>query len=215
MEEKEYEQRLNILLEENRKKQLLIINSLNAIGYAIMGKLYSNIKIIEEDYFITFDLVKLKFNYLKQLLEEDSEPYSLEWFSLLAFEILFFDTNNFNVDNLEEKVKCFKIDFGRYVEHHANYYDTKGNLLPFGEEICPPLFEKNLNIPCNINQMIELAEKLSKNIPFIRVDFYNVKSKIYFGELTLFPASGMGRFTDSEWDYTLGNWIELPQNEKL
>ena len=108
------------------------------------------------------------------------------------------------------KVRFFKIDFGRYVEHHANYYDTKGNLLPFGEASCPPLPEKDLKIPGNLNRMIELAERLSKNIPFLRVDFYDVRSKIYFGELTLFPASGMGRFTTDEWDMEIGNNLVLP-----
>ena len=36
------------------------------------------------------------------------------------------------------KVRFFKVDFGRFVEHHANYYDTDGNLLPFGEKSFEP-----------------------------------------------------------------------------
>jgi hypothetical protein len=108
------------------------------------------------------------------------------------------------------KVKCFKIDFGRFIEHHANYYDTKCNLLPFGEVMYPPLFEKKLNIPDNINQMIELAEKLSQGFPFIRVDFYDASGCIYFGELTFFPASGMGQFEPEKWDYILGSYINIP-----
>ena len=108
------------------------------------------------------------------------------------------------------KVKCFKIDFGRFTEHHANYYDTKCNLLPFGEVMYPPLFEKKLNIPDNINQMIELAEKLSQGFPFIRVDFYDASGCIYFGELTFFPASGMGQFEPEKWDYILGSYINIP-----
>lgn len=107
------------------------------------------------------------------------------------------------------KAKFFKVDFGRYVEHHANYYDTKCNLLPFGEESFPSIFEKKLKMPENIDRMIELAEKLAENIPFIRVDFYDVRSRIYFGELTLFPASGFGRFTSNEWDYKIGDMIDL------
>lgn len=107
------------------------------------------------------------------------------------------------------KAKFFKVDFGRYVEHHANYYDTNCNLLPFGEESFPPIFEKKLKMPENIDRMIELAEKLAENIPFIRVDFYDVRSRIYFGELTLFPASGFGRFTSNEWDYKIGDMIDL------
>ena len=57
--------------------------------------------------------------------------------------------------------------------------------------------------------MVELAEKLSKNIPFVRVDFYVVNDKIYFGELTFYPGSGMEEFTPDEWDYILGTWLDI------
>ena len=62
--------------------------------------------------------------------------------------------------------------------------------------------------------MIEIAEKLSEGIPFVRVDLYNVDGKIYFGELTFYPGSGFEEFTPESWDYTLGSWIELPQIQK-
>ena len=107
--------------------------------------------------------------------------------------------------------KCMKVDFDRFIEHRANYYDLKGNLLDFGEAVYPPDKKKNIILPSNMDKMIELAEKLSKGTPFLRVDFYDVNGDIYFGELTFFPASGFGIFTDEEWNYKLGNWIELPE----
>ena len=110
-------------------------------------------------------------------------------------------------------VKCLKVDYNRYIDHHANYYDRDMNLLPFGEVVCTPDFNHVIEKPKNLEKMIELAEKLSKGMPFLRVDFYNISGKIYFGELTFFPASGMGKFTSEEWDYTLGSWIKLPKGE--
>lgn len=110
-------------------------------------------------------------------------------------------------------VKCFKIDFGRFVEHHANYYDTTGNLLPISEKCCKSDPNYILPLPNNFNTMILLAEKLSKNNPFLRVDFYNINGKIYFGELTLFPASGLSPFTDIASDELLGSWLNLHINE--
>ena len=115
------------------------------------------------------------------------------------------------------EVKCFKIDFDRFTEHRANYYDKSGKLLYFGEVICPPDYNRDLDMPFNLNKMIEFAEKLSKNIPFLRVDFYEIDNKIYFGELTFYPASGFGMFTDQAWDYKLGDMInlnEVKENEK-
>ena len=111
------------------------------------------------------------------------------------------------------KVKMFKIDFDRFTEHHANYYDINLNLLPFGEADFPPKPEKSLDFPSQINKMFQLAEKLSHEIPFLRVDFYQVNNQVYFGELTFFPATGMGKWTDDKWDVELGSWINLPTNK--
>ena len=108
------------------------------------------------------------------------------------------------------KVKCMKVDFNRFVKHQANYYDTEMNLLPFGEVICPPDPTKKIQKPEGFEQMISLAEQLAKGFPFIRVDFYNINGKIYFGELTFFPASGLGNFIPDEGDAILGSWLELP-----
>lgn len=99
-----------------------------------------------------------------------------------------------------EKVKFFKVDFGRFVEHHANYYDTDGNMLHFGENSFEPDPSYIIDLPNNLRYMIALAERLSKNEPFHRVDFYNVNGRILFGELTFYPASGLGKWTTEEAD---------------
>lgn len=104
-------------------------------------------------------------------------------------------------------MKCFKIDFGRFVEHHANYYSPQGELLPFGEKGLEPDPNHVEVMPENLDEMIRIAEKLSQSFKFLRVDFYNVKGRIYFGELTFYPAAGMGAFVPNEWDYKLGEWL--------
>ncbi len=68
-------------------------------------------------------------------------------------------------------------------------------------------------LPGNFEKMKELASKLSKDIPHVRVDFYEVDGKIYFGELTFFHYSGMVPFEPGEWDYTFGSWIRLPEKK--
>lgn len=83
-------------------------------------------------------------------------------------------------------------------------------MLPFGEkglESDPNHIEI---MPENLNEMISIVEKLSDGFKFLRVDLYNVKGKIYFGELTFYPVSGMGAFVPEEWDEKLGEWIKLP-----
>lgn len=110
-------------------------------------------------------------------------------------------------------VKCFKVDFDRFIEHHANYYDAENNnLIGLGELYCPPVPQKVLELPDSIPFMRKLSEALSDGMPFLRVDFYNMDGKTYFGELTFFPDSGFGELTSEEWDEKLGSWIKLPES---
>lgn len=111
-------------------------------------------------------------------------------------------------------VKMFKIDFGRFSDHHANYYDNTGAILPFGEKYIPPIFDKELVVPTNLSEMISIANKLSFGIPFVRIDLYNNNGKIYFGEITLYPASGYGVLTSDEYDILIGEWLHLENENK-
>lgn len=65
--------------------------------------------------------------------------------------------------------------------------------------------------PTSFDKMLELSRTLSKDIQFLRVDFYYTNGKILFGELTLFPASGFQRFVPEYYDRLFGDWIELPK----
>ena len=66
------------------------------------------------------------------------------------------------------------------------------------------------NKPTQFEKMKELASKLSCGIPHVRVDFYEVNGRIYFGELTFYHFSGMVPFIPEEWDRIFGSWIILP-----
>lgn len=108
------------------------------------------------------------------------------------------------------KVKCYKIDFGRFTCHKANYYSPDGELLDISEVVCQSDPTHNIEIPTTINTMIQLAEELSKGFPFLRVDFYSVNNNIYFGELTFYPAAALSPFTKYESDLMLGQYLTLP-----
>jgi hypothetical protein len=69
--------------------------------------------------------------------------------------------------------------------------------------------------PKTFEKMIEFSKILSQNIPFLRVDFYEIKGQLYFSELTFFPGSGLTEFKPDEWEYKIGEWIKLPNKEKL
>lgn len=68
---------------------------------------------------------------------------------------------------------------------------------------------KHIDCPINFDLMKDIASKLATGFPFVRVDLYNVNGKIYFGELTFYPASGFGQFTPDEWDFKIGNLFDI------
>ena len=63
--------------------------------------------------------------------------------------------------------------------------------------------------PVCFDEMVMVAKKLSEGIPHLRVDFYQVNGKLYCGEMTFFHNGGMSKFNPPEWDYKLGEWIDL------
>lgn len=111
------------------------------------------------------------------------------------------------------KVKCSFVCLNRRSKEGLNvdFYDLKWNKMPFERHY--PNSKEILEKPKNYEKMIELAEKLAEGISFVRVDFYNIKGKIYFGELTFYPGAGIEEFTPNEWDKKLGDMIILPKSK--
>ena len=64
--------------------------------------------------------------------------------------------------------------------------------------------------PVFFDEMYATAKALAKDIPFLRVDFYET-DKMYIGELTFYPGSGFSAFYPNEWDEKLGQWLKLPE----
>lgn len=92
----------------------------------------------------------------------------------------------------------------------VTFFDKEWKKMPFTRSY--PASKKLITKPVNYKKMVELAETLSHDILFVRVDFYEIRGKIYFGELTFYPGSGLEAFQPEEWDYKLGSLINLPNN---
>lgn len=90
-----------------------------------------------------------------------------------------------------------------------DFFDMDFNHLDFRQG--HPNAETYPEKPINFDEMKRLAQVLSEGLPHLRVDFYEVNGRIYFGELTFSHFSGMVPFHPEEWDYTFGCWIELPR----
>lgn len=90
----------------------------------------------------------------------------------------------------------------------VTFFDNDWNVLPFERHY--PKSDMPIAKPKKFEKMVQFAEQLSINIPFVRVDFYEINGDLYFGELTFSPGSGMEEFTPESADYELGSWIKLP-----
>ena len=108
------------------------------------------------------------------------------------------------------KVKCIFTCTRRFSKEglRVTFYDLDWNIMPFTRN--HPREESPMTKPISLESMVSAAENLTKNIPFARIDFYEVDGRPYFGEITLYPGSGLEPFDPEEWDYTLGDWLKLP-----
>ena len=88
-----------------------------------------------------------------------------------------------------------------------DYYDLDFNNLGIVQHY--PNSSNVIDKPINFDKMIELSEVLSKDMPHVRVDFYEVDGMLYFGELTFYHLSGFMPFTPNKWDGIFGDWINL------
>ena len=95
----------------------------------------------------------------------------------------------------------------------ADFFDMEFNHLPFtiDHDMANVLPQR----PENFELMKKLAAKLSEGTPQLRVDFYEVDGKVYFGEMTFFHCSGMAPFHPDKWDRIFGEWVILPQKKRI
>ena len=116
--------------------------------------------------------------------------------------------NDYKIECFSDEPKYISIILDRSTSPKRNFYDLNWNLLPF--TLVFPNSSNSINPPAKLHEMIFLAKKLCEGFCHVRVDFYCVESKIYFGEMTFTPASGIGKFEPPEWDNIWGDLIKLP-----
>ena len=144
-------------------------------------------------------------------------PYKNVRPRIIAEEYIF-DADNVSkpIDNYKffcSKGNCFAfyvaIGGGHNSGMSLTYFDREKNRLPVSHYTFSPAKDE-IVLPVEIDEMIELAELLSSDLYFGRIDFYCVNGRIYFGEITFFPDSGLLKYTPEEYDDIWGNYIELP-----
>lgn len=134
---------------------------------------------------------------------------------IIIEKLLPMDENN---DLIDYKFFCFngKVDclyvMVDYVHNTENgkcsFYDLEFNKLPYHRTDFPPI-NRDVVKPKNFGKMIEIAKVLSQGFPHVRVDLFNIEGEIYFGEMTFYNASGFVGFVPDEFDFILGEKLNL------
>lgn len=156
-------------------------------------------KLGERDYTIyskEYPYKNVPHRYIAEEYVEDESGYELKDYKIFCFD---------------GEPKFLFVATGRQ-QHDTrfDFYDTDFNHLPVLNG--HPNADKWPDKPQNFEEMLDVAKRLSRGLPHVRVDLYNVNGKIYFGELTFFHWSGIVPFEPMEWDYKFGEYLTLPKS---
>ncbi len=132
---------------------------------------------------------------VEKLLKEDEES------SLIDYKFYCFSG----------EAKFLEVHLDRADNHKRGFYDFSFNSLPFRYTSLEKTISTKIKKPSNLEEMIKLSEILAANFPFVRVDFYSVKGKTIFGELTFYPSDGRKDFIPDEYNKIIGDYINLPK----
>ena len=159
-------------------------------------------KCLKRDYYLSsreWPYKDVSRKIIAEKLMVDDSGYELKDYKIFCFngkaKAMFIATDRMN-KNEETKFDFFDMNF-----NHLDFTHGHPNAKVFPKK------------PKNFELMKHLAEKLSKGIPQIRIDFYEINGKVYFGEMTLFHHAGLVLFKPEKWDYIFGSWIDLPENK--
>ncbi len=159
---------------------------------------------------------------LKRGLKRKTIRYAREWpYSLVTPRIIaeqyvedesHEDLTDYKIFTFGGKAALILVNYGRFGKRVHHLYSMEWELLDVSPR-CPDEPPRTIPRPGNLDQMIGLAEKLSQNLPHVRVDFYSVNSRIYFGEMTFYHRGGFGKFPPEEMGLWLGGLLVLPQRK--
>lgn len=126
-----------------------------------------------------------------------------------------FMTDGDNEELTDYKIFCFKgvprfiqVDIGRFSNHIRNFYTIDWEYIPV-EYGCATSENVNIVKPAKLNEMLEYAKILSKDIPHVRVDFYVSNNQVYFGEYTFHHGGGAMKVSPYCYDLKWGNYIDI------
>lgn len=128
----------------------------------------------------------------------------------LEQDVLFYDLNDYKFFCFNGEPKYCQVIRDRHINETIDFYDMEWNHMPFvGLNPIAKNGATPVEKPANLGVMKDICCRLSKDLKFSRIDLYLIDEKVYFGEITFYPAAGLGKFTPTEWNEHMGRLIKL------
>lgn len=130
----------------------------------------------------------------EQLLTEPGQPAPRD------YKILCFNS----------KPKLIELHQNRFTNRQTqDFYDTSWKKTSISQGGWNGVSKTDAPRPGNLDQMLSLSETLAEGTACMRVDWYDINGKLYFGEITFYDGSGIDAFDDYNDDLMMGSWIDL------
>jgi hypothetical protein len=118
--------------------------------------------------------------------------------------------NDYKFFCFDGQPQFIQVDLERGVNDFRCFYNTAWEKLPFSTEH-NTYYEGDVPQPDNYEEMLSVATKLAADFPFVRVDLYNIKGSIIFGEMTFYPSDGRNRIIPEKYNLIIGDYLTLPE----
>lgn len=168
---------------------------------------------------------KLQFNKIEakkkicNALKRNHYYHSLEWaYKNIPPQIIIepFLSDDGKQAPIDYRVYCFNgtpffihLTLNKFNQREVVFLDKNWEPISLERAGLKKCTKNNIKKPKLLNEMLKYASKLSKDIPFLRVDFYIVAERLYLGECTFYPGEGFREFYPYEWNLKLGKMINI------
>lgn len=110
------------------------------------------------------------------------------------------------------KTEHFNNGINREVGYPMSFYTTDWKYIDAKYKEIPT--QKDINKPPHLEEMLEISRKLSKEFPFVRVDFFENGGKLYIAEFSFAPWAGLRAYEPEAMDYEMGKWLDIVHTAK-
>jgi len=117
--------------------------------------------------------------------------------------------DDYKIFNFDGEPAFIEVDYDRFVDHKRNLYSIDWEYINASIQF-PNDAKHQISKPVVLEEMLDVARKLSNGFVHMRTDFYCIDDHVYFGEITLFHGSGFEKFTPEEFGVTMGEYLKLP-----